>query len=322
MCPVLKDIESPPDSKLLAYIQADYVELCCLTSHDRVVTESDIISRYVQDADLNELSDFDEDPGAESNISDEQIRVVHGFFEHLEYRARVVADSYPFALDDSNVLSVKSELQESQRLYVYLLMASSLRHFEKSERTRISSSFEAIGAEALRQYMGGNATVHIFGTSSRDHYSGKKYCKITKLAEDICEKVLIPEDRFDQRDSGDAGLDIVGWLPTHDNNPGRLLIFGQCACGDRWDEKQCSSDYKKWNKLISLSIEPVNSIFIPYCFRDASGAWFHPDKIHMSLMIDRIRIMKLLDSVESPLGEMSPQVHELIDNVLSYREDL
>ena len=224
---------------------------------------------------------------------------------------------YPFLIsDDSHLIELKQNLNDYHKLYVYLLIASLLPYVNPSVHYLFTSSFECVGAEALRQYIGNKAIVHIFGTSPGAHYTGSKYSKLLQLAKDIDESVLVREKDFKKGDSGDGGLDIVGWFPTQDECPGKLLVFGQCACGKDWEKKQHESDYKKWSQLITLKTEPVNTIFIPQCFRNANGDWFAKHKIHMSVMVDRLRIMKLYNGVPHPLDEVPSKAREIIENIL------
>ena len=329
---MIKNLDSPPKRKSIDYLQADYVELLCLVNRDRVLGQGDIQDRYIKYADIDNEPQEDEEEEAElaadeqeldeAEISDQWIGRFEGFFRNLKYRTIAFGDLYPFEVSDSlDQIKVKSHLSEHQKLYVYLLMASSLRNFDKRVQTRIGNSFEYISAEALRQYVGEKAEVHIFAANSSGRYTGNIKTKVDKLAQDLFEESLVRDNTLSPYSSKDEGLDIVCWFPFEDESPNRLLIFGQCACGEDWKGKQSSSDYKAWAGLIRLSIEPVNSIFIPYCFRDTSGNWYAKHEIRMSLMIDRLRIMKLFGEVESPLSALSAEIHNLIEATLSFVEE-
>ena len=340
---MLKNLEIPPSPKHLSYLQADHIEFRCLSNHDRTLTKGDILSFFKQDAELNDDNKFDEiseeeyhGPDEEDfisdeedfisdeeyKISDEQLDSVDDWFKYLEYRARAFEDTYPFTIDTRlTTLEVKRNLNEHQKLYVFLLIASSLRHFEQSETYRITESFEKISARALQSYFGDVAEIHLFGANTASRYKGDKNSKIDKLSKDLCENKMVSDSHFNQNDSGDQGLDIVGWIPMADCNHGRLMIFGQCACGRDWQDKQHSSSYDKWSRLIDLSVRPVNTIFVPYCFRNASGNWYANNEIQMSLMIDRLRIVKLCGSLKCPLDELSSEVRRIVDDTISYRYD-
>ncbi len=76
---------------------------------------------------------------------------------------------------------------------------------------------------------------------------------------------------------------------------------GQCACSaDDWENKQFESHYLTWRNRINFMHRPANFVFVPICFRDSNGNWFDKDKIHDSILIDRLRICALLSDVSPP----------------------
>ena len=315
-------------------MQADYIELLCLFNTDRVIGQGDIHNRYLKYSDIDnepqedEYEDEDEEQAVgddeldEAELTDRWTERFEGFFRNLKYRAAAFGSLYPFTVSDSlNQIKLRSCLSEHQKLYVYLLMASSLRNFDKAVQTRIGNSFECISAEALKRYVGENAEVHIFAANPSSRYRGNINVKVNELAQDLFEESLVRENPLSTNSSKDEGLDIVGWFPFEDESPNRLLIFGQCACGEDWRGKQSSSGYEAWSGLIRLSIKPVNSIFIPYCFRDSSGNWYAKHEIRMSLMIDRLRIMKLMREVATPLSALPSEIRSFIDSALSFVEE-
>lgn len=325
---MLRNLENPPQKKTYDYLQADYVELLCLVNEDKILTQGDIKYRYMRDADIDHVSyqDLHDSPELdldEAEKSDRLARRVEDLLRNLKYRQDAFGDHYPFSVSDSlSDIELKPRLNEHQKLYVYLLMASSLRNFDKRDQIRIGQSFETLSAMALQEYLGENAAIHIFGSRSSGRYSGNISQKIEQLSKDLHERPVYSENMAKTTHTGDGGLDIVCWFETNDSSPGKLIIFGQCACTEKWDEKLHSSGYKKWKHFIELSIEPINAIFIPFCFRDSGGQWYEMHRIQMSLLIDRLRIVSLLQTVESPLSGLPIEMRELIDCTLSFVEEL
>lgn len=323
---MLKNLDSPPNRKNTDYLQADYIELLCLVNEERIISTGDIQTRYTSDCDFDSVSREDwrenlEIELDEAEMSDKLSNRIEELLRHLSFRQLAFGELYPFSVsDDLSRIQLRSGLDEHHRLYVYLLMASCLRHYDKSNQTQIAYSFENISAEALKEYVGDHADVHIFSNRSAGRYAGQFREKIKKLSIDLHERLANADELLSTTHSGDGGLDIVGWFETNDNTPGKLLVFGQCACTEKWDEKLHSSGYKKWKSFIDLSIEPVNAIFIPYFFRDSGGKWYEKHRIQMSLLVDRLRIMKLLQTVENPLRVLPSEIRHLIDRTLSFVE--
>ncbi len=322
MMDILQNLDTPPASKRKVYVQSDYVELTCLIHPDRVLSKSELYAKIAEDADINDQNDYEEISDDIATSHDTQYQRIDEWFQYLGYREAVLGRAYPFELsNDESVLKVKDSFCEHNKLYIYLLMASSLGYFSDTAERQITESFEVLSAFTLSQYLGNRAIVRIFGKGTRSDYRGNKLNKLTRLADDIRERVKPSEGEFDPNDTGDEGLDVVAWFPTIDNSPGRLLVFGQCTCGDDWESKQHSSSYDKWRGLISLSVAPINTLFMPYFFRDSVGDWYRHRQIHNSLMIDRLRFMNLLSPVESPLQMLTDSVHTLINDTVAFVDE-
>ena len=318
---VLRNHEKPPRPNYLSYLQADFVELRCLIQQEKTLDKYEAHSLYVADSDFDRDNEYTRLNSDVAENYDKQFQKLEEWYAHLRHRETAFCEAYPFSVDaNSNFIQAKDNFNERQKLYIFLLMASFLNCFDKSIENHLTRGFETLCAEVLREYIGGQAVVKIFGTSSAD-YRGNKYKKIAKLAADLNEIPLVNADSFSRYDSKDAGLDIVGWLPTQDESPGRLAVFGQCACGNDWEAKQHSSGFDKWSRLLTLTTRPVNTLFIPYCFRNTAGNWYAIEKIHSSLMFDRYRIMQLLSSVEDPLQCLSNDSRDSLGQFLTYIND-
>ncbi len=309
------------------HVWSDYIELLCLISPDRLVSTSDIVDRLSEVADLdstvleNNLEVF----STVDETSNELERKTVDWFRHLEFRSGVFDkySVYPFVISrDRNTLYCKSELTTEHKFYIFLLLASNLRHVQKSIAFRITRTFEHISQLALKRCLPDFAEVHIFGTSgtSVGKYHGNLWNKINLLATDLKEQVRVNPDKLSVHNSGDGGLDLVGWVPMYDDASGLLTVLGQCACTEDWVSKQHSSSYAAWNGKLSFTSLPCNMIFIPFCFRDANGNWARPQDIHHSIVIDRIRFMYLLQNDYSFFAQES--IYQEIDNIITFVENL
>ena len=314
-------LNSPPKPLGDHYLQADYIELLTLTNADKTLFAHDVYSRQKEDASFDEDNKFEENGDDQFSRYDNQTRLLEKWFEHLAYRATAFAEFYPFKLISPRSLMLLHELTDKQTFYVYLLLASCLRHLSKSDGYTVASEFERISATALKEYLGPLAEVRVFGKGRYCEYRGNKLRKLEKLAEQLRVVVRIDEDYFPATDSGDEGLDVVGWIGMPDDSSGLLTLFGQCACTIDWHEKALSVDHYKWRHLIELSVTPVNIAFVPYCFRDASGFWFHPHICGDSVVIDRLRFVHLLSRRPKILEGLSEDAIDIIDKVIDFSEE-
>lgn len=145
-----------------------------------------------------------------------------------------------------------------------------------------------------------------------------------KLAEDLNEELIAKERNFPPENTGDGGLDVVGWFRTGDPLASNLIVFGQCACTAEWVSKQHSSSANVWKKRIDFKALPSNIAFIPFFFRSTDGTWHNDDCIAESVLTDRLRLMHLLQDRESTIETVfrSCPAYTLLEEVLEYEEPI
>ena len=313
-----------------SHLWADYVELLCLANLDGEASQADVLDRVRAGQDLvRERADPRDGGGpaasaeemAHAEFSDKEVEKVKDWFRHLEYRQRAFEGFYPFTLsEDGHTLLRLAPMTQRRKLYVFLLVASNLRCIKKGYWNKITAAFEYASRDALRSYLPDGAKTYVFGKNMLNRggrYSGRLWDKINRLAEDLVEKVLVSEDEFGPSDTGDHGLDVVGWVPIGDTAPGFLLVFSQCTCNMDWHEKQWQSSRLNWDPVITFTSPPNNLVFIPYCFRNADGSWRRRRDIKRSILVDRLRLIHLL---RKEYGSLRTVTFEVVNEALKYRE--
>lgn len=286
-------LDSHPKTSEL-HLWADYAELLCLFNQDGVLSKSDFEDTIEDGVDLGETEYVEDNPDlsvAENNDTFSQR--TDDIFRNLAYRQETFKDFYPFYLDTYGQIASKPETSPQTRFYIFLLMASNLGRLKSIDK--ITNSFEVVCAEALCRVLPKDAEVHIFGPRHGGRYTGNAWKKVGALAADLGETVNARESDFDPRSTGDEGLDIVAWIPTGDDNSGKLLLFAQCACGLGWKVKQSSTDPKKWSQIMTLKSPPSSLSFIPFQYRNADGTWYVSKDI-TTLLFDRQRLVHALRS--------------------------
>jgi len=324
-------LEKFPDSSE-AHLWADYVELRCLTDLDLMIAKSDIQAYVQKRKDLQKgLGDYASDDDIESERENgmyaEDIKRAaraEDLFKHLEYRAAVFDNFYPFALSrDGDILRRRRRVTSKHKLYVFFLLCSNSRHIiNRQHRNMFTDTFEIASMVALKRYLPKGAEVHLFGTNSfnKGRYSGQLLKKCKCLATDLGERFVGKASEFPPNDYGDNGLDVVGWMPFGDNTKGFLLVFGQCACsGEEWPKKQHSSSASHWRNAVTFTAPPCNMAFIPFFYRRNAGEWHMERKIDETVLIDRLRLVKLLRSSYKTLKELP---YGLINKAISQRNSL
>jgi hypothetical protein len=331
--PLIK-LHKLPDVQFDSHTWVDYIELMCMLSPDQEVSTYDVSERFRRGSDLGEGAaaeawDSEEpekgdgDAGSGPEASDKEQLRVEDLFAHLRYREEAFGAAYPFRLsEDGDTLFVKNRLTLRQKLYLSLLLSANTAYVTRGA-SKLTSSFEIISSLALKELLPPYAEVYVFGSNSsgrHSRYRGNVLEKVRKLAEDLNEKIDLEEGDLPPTSSGDEGLDLVGWVPWSDAAPGRLLIFGQCACTGNWVMKQHSSSAQAWNRKIRFTARPANIAFIPLCFRRPDGSWHKPGDIHESIVIDRLRLIYLLrDQVDAFRKQAS---YAVVEEAIKQREVL
>lgn len=129
-------VKMPTEAKSKKHIYADYVELICLFSND-FVSQSDIVDRMQDSGEEFSLpSPTDGNIGQiDAQEFDTAERFINIIFEYIEERKTIYQNAYPFEIDSKKGIKLmnKDTLTEQQKLYLYLIMASSLKSFKKAE---------------------------------------------------------------------------------------------------------------------------------------------------------------------------------------------
>ncbi len=334
-------LETPPRGSAV-HAWADYIELLCLTDQDRDFTMADLLDRVRERKDLGEgivlpEADEEEAPGLELGdepdiepesepgqptlaTKDREEAMARQFFDHLRYRMAAFDDFYPFKLNKRNDrLHGNRRFSTRQNLYLFLLLSANHSRIA-GESQLLTHGFEVVSREALTALMPTAAKVKLFGSGNKaSDYYGNKYAKVKALAQDLGVPVKIKKSEFPSRDVGDAGLDIVAYYPFNDGAPNLLSVFAQCGCTPEWIEKQHSSSSQRWNSILTLDVFPQNLVFIPFCLRDTGGGWHRPSDIGQAVMIDRLRLLRLLGERKATLPD---QAAELVQRIASSHASL
>ena len=321
----------PKSTRRSLHLNADHLELLCLTSPDGRLTKADVIDLRMEESDLHldldsDPTDTDEKPGGTATANDKLSQRVDEWFRLLAYRAGAFGEFYPFVISPNGQAIIRhgeSELSLKRRFYVFLLLCSSLRciNDKSGVRQHLTSAFERLSLHAFRVCLPSTAQAHVFGTSKNGRFSGSFWEKLNQLVPDLQAQLLAKEADF-AGSSGDGGLDLVGWVPLNDQNSGLLVVFGQCACSvDEWVQKQNeSSYYGVWEHRMRLKSPSSNMMFIPLSFRASNGRWMVEDSVR-SVLIDRERFLYLLKKRTTCFSDES-KAYRLTLEALSFRRNV
>lgn len=305
----LDDIERPEYPRDDINLYADFVELLVVFSKGDGIAYGDIQDRF--------FGEPDENNSTERNDTHESF--IDEIFTQIEERISLYKDLYPFEIGTERILTLKDALSLSQKLYLFLLISSSLDIF-KSFNSEITTDFEVLSCESFKLFLP-NAKVKHFGKMSE--YKGTAKEKIKELAEDL---ELSAKDYeiscIGERNVQERGLDIVSWLPFEDNCQNKIVFLCQCACGKKYESKQ--HDIRRYENYYEFyKTKPQKTLFIPYSLiNPIVGKFYHSDYIENDyLVFERLRIINLAKQKQDMLTLMQSTslVEECIQN---YRNNI
>ncbi|QHI59247.1 hypothetical protein [Enterobacter hormaechei] len=309
--------KTPSETLSNSHYFCDYVELLSLINGVDGVSISEVYDRFWED---EKIPNIGSEQSGETN--QEWEGRIGNWFEEISARENHYGEHYPFTFSNSRIKR-KDNITEIHYLYLLLLLCSSMSYINGYHI--LTSLFEKVSYYAMRNFLPSYSNVHVFGVSAggNDRYIGSLSEKYRRLATDLGLTIAQREEAFRVGDNGDGGLDIVAWVPfKEDPNLDRKMIFlGQSAAGKNWTNKQGSVDRTR-NYIIDLPYSAQNVLFVPYDFRNYQRLFCQNGEITASLIFDRHRILKLVDSevlLADPLGE---NFRAVVDYSLRYIEDI
>ncbi|MDR1897316.1 MAG: hypothetical protein LBR10_11060 [Prevotellaceae bacterium] len=309
---VLKLSENyPRDSKMHFY--ADYFELVSLFNKDNIISVSEMLDRLKDEGIIKQEKIIEHQ--AEKNDDDEIF--VREVFNLLEQRNISFGNDYPFIYSDER-LSLKSDINNRQKVYIFLLLASNLNLF-KDFQSDLTTEFELISQKALENYLPDYAVIKGFGKNSE--FTGYICDKIRQLAKIM--NLRTNEEylkTISSKGTQDLGLDIVGWLPFNDNIGNYISVFCQCACGKDWNKKL--NETRRYNKFLNSYLSNItHSLFIPYSLINYNDSVFfeHHEFGEPVLLFERKRILSLIEdkNIYDTLN-----TKELIEKCVTFEENI
>ena len=286
-------LELPTNDPTNSIKLADWLELYAMISGDSDSSRGDL-EGALRVASFTEISD---------NEAIER-KILEVFYE-LEERASSAGIGYPFQLD-GGLLRLKSSWKD----YPVYSFCLSLSYFGLTKTQNGPSLFEKISCYAAKKYLNGNAIG--FGFPRTELPPG-----FSEAINELCN--LIGEGRgfFEQPmlDKKDDKLDLVAWVDFIDKLPSKLIMFGQCAAGNNWEEKlaelQPDAFWNQWMREGPVS-PLVRSFFIPH--RIERDKWNFTGR-NAGIVFDRCRIAYWAHQIDQDFSQYTKWVSDLLSSI-------
>lgn len=314
----LKSLTKPPRSFGDQNKWADYLEALCLCSLDKVISANDIYDKLYGDksddeesVESNEHESDDEEVDLREYIvesyserSDVRQSKINDQFEFLVARQTLFSEFYPFKVSLApRSIELMERLSFKQYSYLGLLISSNLDYFSYF-KPDLTKNFEINSLFVFRKLFPEQAQIEYFGNGAQRSsvFSANKLIDRVKI---LSEKLKLPltnyatEDEIGKNNTGDGGLDLVGWFDIGDDNSGKIINFAQCACGKEWFDKQFDISMDRWSNYLQTNHPILTTLITPSSFRKYDGTWYKESKIYNCIIIDRLRFLKSLRKREN-----------------------
>lgn len=261
---------------------ADWLELAALLSGDGDASTGDL-ERALMSGGVLQVGGLDglDDAAGPEAMGEKCLQV----FRELEVRVAAADTAYPFDLADNGVLRVRTLATEFSA-YTFCLCLSYSRFSHVTGATRFPRRhFEDLACIAAQNYLSGEVACF---AAPRRVLPRAFYPAIDALCTQMAEGG--PHRKSDRRTGQDRKLDLVAWRPFPDNQPGKVMLFGQCASGHDWEDKlgELNPDAFCKSYLLVQPISPmVRAFFIPH--RIDRQSWEEVSR-NAGIVFDRCRI--------------------------------
>ena len=290
------------------FLWADYVELLCLCSKNGLVSRGNLQAQVQEAQDVQVDADIDSDVDDIAGHNNEPAVLddkVSARWDDIVLRLNARKASYPgwpFELGGAVLRSVYDMQRADHRLYVALLIASSLRLCLATRSNEVTSAFEEISFQWLSRSLPQFWKVRPFGAHATlpDAYVGNLREKFELLAADINAKLQMDADEYDPANTGDGGLDLVAWQEIGDQRGNIPVIFGQCACSPTdWEHKQLDVTPAATEAHIAPQHPGAAYCFVPHDLSRGDGKWQRTVHRKRVVIVDRLRLLHLFKASNS-----------------------
>jgi len=209
--------------------------------------------------------------------------------EEMERRSKALGTLYPFRLD-GDVLNYK---RSDTLVYEFLLCTSLSPCLTTGRFKDFPRQFERLATVLTANFLGANTSYCHVGFPNEKRRFKKAVGVAINNSGELCWQP--DEDLPDEGPrQGDEGVDYILWKDFGCGRAiGQPFYFGQCACGNDWDNKvnDVSGRFFKW--FSNLKVDPTKIFAVPFVIPDNKLKEVARDA---GIVMDRLRLVKAVAS--------------------------
>jgi len=294
-----------PPSGTDAFLWADFAEMRALIHPDQSFSHADLESISNRRQGMRDKSEEeDEDEGQDAGgyrLKSRGFNVKRRWMDITDsvgHRQLDFGDCYPFELSDDKdtILVRKKYMTKSEKIYLVLLVASSLRLVNHKRWDEITRAFEMFSFQIFSCLMPLGSEIRATWANGglEAPYKGSLYDKMLSICEDIRGKPNFEQRDFKRNDKGDGKIDLIAWHPMADTRDNIPIAFAQCGCSkDEWQFKQLEASPGKLASRLTVGHDWATYYFLPLDLRWSDGDWAYKFHIGKAIIVDRLRLIRL-----------------------------
>jgi hypothetical protein len=253
----------------------DWLETSLLTQHTSRISDTAIVD-ILSEADL---------PDPDAQLAE--------IIQTVRSRGHIVRDGYPIHRDGqgfSRSATWRQRLPYSFMLFASLNQSYAELSYAVGTANRPAELFEMLASKALEKYLG--CSVIRIGAPRRvpvpAPFPTALDYTIGKLGEVLGQRDL------EDHNSGDDGVDLIGWRTFGDNRASQAIILAQCAIGTDWRDKRDGVSLPMWKRHIDWHSHPLKGFAVP--FHHEPGRPWRETATRAGIIFDRLRIARLVQA--------------------------
>ena len=260
------------------HIAVDWIELRLLQSGESDLKTSSLSRMFDTNAD-------EEDPDARGQEDSCAEDCVGHWLDEIERRKNALKGSYPFSVNGGKIILDKEKLKNPGGLsYLFCLFLSHPKNNDAidgcdflnlTNNDRVRDHFQIIATIAAGGYLRGHSVSFGFPRHQREGFI-EALQRVTELNRDGA-KLQRPPHPAAPSHVKDAGIDLISWIPSNDDLPGKILLIGQVASGENWAEKPLSpnilNSLEGWlHPNFASKSNMARGLFIPFCIEPTENS--------------------------------------------------